>query len=274
MIGKGSPKQGRQHEVHGAPLGADEVAATRKALGWPHPPFEIPETVYAHGMRATRARALRPVAAALRRLPQAFPEQAAEFKRRMAGELPADFAAFARARARRSAGAMPTVATRKASQNALDLQDEAARNARRLGRSDRLELTNFKGSSPCAATRSGHRSRQPHQLRRARIRHERGHERHRPARRLSCRTAARSSRSRDYSRNAIRMAALMRPARDLRADPRFDRPRRGRSDASADRARREFAADPESARAACPATRPKLLRRGSRRSNAPRGRPA
>src|SRR5205814_9600138 len=92
-IAKGAPKKANTGAAHGAPLGADEIAATRAAIGWSHAAFEVPESVYAGwdareaGKRAEKAWQRRFNAYA-----KEFPAEAAEFKRRLAGELPAGFA--------------------------------------------------------------------------------------------------------------------------------------------------------------------------------------
>jgi len=122
VIAKGAPTKANTGAAHGAPLGEKEVAATREALGWNHPAFEIPQTVY-EGWDARRRGA-----AAERRWKKLFsayeaqhPREAFEFRRRMAGELPADFRAQAGALLRETDAKAETVATRKASQNALEV---------------------------------------------------------------------------------------------------------------------------------------------------------
>jgi transketolase len=148
VIGKGSPNKAGSHDVHGAPLGADELAATRKALNWPHAAFDIPDAVYAQwNARAEGARIEAQWQQRFDAYAKAFPQLAAEFKRRIADELPADWKAFARAKLAEVQAAMPTIATRKASQNALDLL--APKLPELLGGSADLtgsNLTNFKGS--------------------------------------------------------------------------------------------------------------------------------
>ena len=120
-IGFGSPNKGGKEECHGAPLGNDEIALTRQALGWNHGPFEIPADIYAEwdakdaGRQAENAWNERFAA-----YEAAFPELAAEFKRRMAGDLPADFAEKAAAYIAEVAAKGETIASRKASQNALN----------------------------------------------------------------------------------------------------------------------------------------------------------
>ncbi|NVD36468.1 transketolase [Marinobacter lutaoensis] len=121
IIGFGSPNKQGKESCHGAPLGEDEVALARQALGWSHPPFVIPDEIYAawnaHDRGAAAQQAWEELFAAYER---AEPELAAEFKRRMAGELPADFAEKADAYIRECQAKGETVATRKASQNTLN----------------------------------------------------------------------------------------------------------------------------------------------------------
>ena len=97
VIGKGSPNKAGTHDVHGAALGAKEVAATRAALGWAHAPFEIPEDVVAAWN--VRDRGARAEAEWQRRFAAyrgAFPDLAAEFERRMRGDLPIGYDASRR----------------------------------------------------------------------------------------------------------------------------------------------------------------------------------
>ena len=120
VIGKGSPKRAGTAKAHGEALGAEEVAATRVAIGWNHPPFEIPKTIYAEwDQRAKGAAAQTEWDARFSAYAAAHPERAREFKRRMAGELPANFAAAAAAAVDTANAKGETVATRKASQLAL-----------------------------------------------------------------------------------------------------------------------------------------------------------
>ncbi|RRW38842.1 transketolase [Ectopseudomonas oleovorans] len=120
-IGFGSPNKQGKEECHGAPLGNDEIALTRAALGWNHGPFEIPADIYAEwdakeaGAAAEAAWNEKFAAYAA-----AHPELASEFKRRMAGELPGDFAEKASAYIQEVAAKGETIASRKASQNALN----------------------------------------------------------------------------------------------------------------------------------------------------------
>ncbi|MFJ3052223.1 transketolase [Pseudomonas nitroreducens] len=121
IIGFGSPNKQGKEESHGAALGVDEVAATRAALGWKHAPFEIPADIYAEWSAkdngATREAEWNKRFAAYQ---AAHPELAAEFERRVAGELPADFAEKAAAYVADVALKGETIASRKASQNALN----------------------------------------------------------------------------------------------------------------------------------------------------------
>jgi len=121
IIAKGAPHKANTGAAHGAPLGADEVAATRAAIGWPYPPFEIPRHVYAAwDARASGKRAERRWAKMFATYESAHPELAADFRRRMAGELPQDFHARVEAMVRETDAKGETLATRKASQNALE----------------------------------------------------------------------------------------------------------------------------------------------------------
>ncbi|WP_261452051.1 transketolase, partial [Serratia liquefaciens] len=121
VIGFGSPNKAGTHDVHGAALGAAEVAATREALGWKYAAFEIPQDIYAQwdAKEAGKAKeaAWNDKFAAYAK---AFPELAAEFKRRMNGELPANWKADAKAFVEQLQANPANIASRKASQNALE----------------------------------------------------------------------------------------------------------------------------------------------------------
>jgi transketolase len=121
VIGFGSPNKAGTHDVHGAALGAAEVAATREALGWKYAAFEIPQDIYAQwdAKEAGKAKeaAWNDRFAAYAK---AFPELAAEFKRRMNGELPANWKADAKAFVEKLQANPANIASRKASQNALE----------------------------------------------------------------------------------------------------------------------------------------------------------
>jgi len=147
VIGKGSPNKAGTHDVHGAALGAAEVAATREELGWTAPPFEIPADIAAAwDARARGAAAERAWRERFEAYRTQYPLEAAEFERRMAGELPADFAERLPALLEQIAARPDAVATRKASQNALDafapLLPELFGGSADLTGSN---LTNFKG---------------------------------------------------------------------------------------------------------------------------------
>jgi transketolase len=121
VIGKGAPTKAGTAEAHGAALGEKEVAATRAALGWSHPPFEIPPEIYAAWNARERGAALeQDWSERFARYRADHPGLAAEFTRRTHGELPASWgetaAAFVAAQAAKGA----TVATRKASQQAIE----------------------------------------------------------------------------------------------------------------------------------------------------------
>ncbi len=120
-IGFGSPNLAGTHDCHGAPLGDDEIAATRKELGWDSAPFEIPADVYEgwnhKAQGATDESAWNEKFAAYK---AQFPTEAAEFERRMAGELPANFAVEMDKFIAKTQEEMPNIASRKASQNAIE----------------------------------------------------------------------------------------------------------------------------------------------------------
>ncbi|HRO87193.1 transketolase [Denitratimonas tolerans] len=151
-IGFGSPNKAGKESSHGAPLGKDELAATRQALNWPHPAFEIPADIYA-GWDARAAGAAREAdwSARFERYAAAYPELAAEFSRRIRGELPADFLAHADSYIARLQAEGPTVASRKASQMAIE--SFAPRLPELIGGSADLagsNLTLWKGSKSAA----------------------------------------------------------------------------------------------------------------------------
>ncbi|MCL6618200.1 MAG: transketolase [Thermomonas hydrothermalis] len=119
-IGFGSPNKAGKESSHGAPLGKDEVAATRAALGWPYAPFEIPQAIYDGWRARDRAAAQADWTARFAAYKAAFPTLAAEFERRMSGALPEEFAALAEAFIARVQQEGPAIASRKASQNAIE----------------------------------------------------------------------------------------------------------------------------------------------------------
>ncbi len=120
-IGKGSPNRANTAKAHGEPLGADEIALTRAALGWPHAPFEIPKEVYA-AWDAKKAGQQREAAwnTLFAAYKKAHPALAAEFLRRMKGDLPKNFAQSVVDAVIDAHTQAQTVASRKASQLALE----------------------------------------------------------------------------------------------------------------------------------------------------------
>jgi transketolase len=121
-IGRGSPNRAGSAKAHGEPLGAQEIELTRAAIGWPHEPFVMPEAAYAAwDARAAGAAANEQWAEAFGSYQQAHPELAAEFLRRMKGELPAGFAQAAVAAIEAADTRAENVASRKASQLALEV---------------------------------------------------------------------------------------------------------------------------------------------------------
>ena len=120
-IGMGAPGKVGTHDVHGAPLGDAEIAAARPHMGWVFPPFEIPQEVYeAWDARKKGAALESDWNQKFERYAKAYPDLAAEYKRRMAGELPANWAAHAKKALAEINAKGETVATRKASQIAIN----------------------------------------------------------------------------------------------------------------------------------------------------------
>jgi len=121
VIGKGSPNKAGSHEAHGAALGDKEVAATRENIGWKYPPFEIPQDIYA-GWDA-RAKGAQLEAGWNRKFTayaRAFPKEAGEFTRRVSGELPDQWRMHAQELLARVNAKAESIASRKASQNAIE----------------------------------------------------------------------------------------------------------------------------------------------------------
>ncbi len=151
-IGKGSPNRAGTAKAHGEPLGDDEIKLTRQAMGWLHEPFVIPEDVYAAwDARATGAAAEATWSAAFAAYRAAYPELASEFVRRMKGELPAGFAQTAVDAVLAAHTKAETVASRKASQIALEIFTKAMPEL--LGGSADLTGSNLTNTSSTPALR-------------------------------------------------------------------------------------------------------------------------
>ncbi|AEX23965.1 transketolase [Vibrio sp. EJY3] len=121
IIGFGSPNKSGSHDCHGAPLGAEEIAATRKELGWEYGPFEIPQEIYAEwSAKETGAAKEAAWDEKFAAYEAAYPELAAEFKRRVNGELPAEWEEKANQIIADLQSNPANIASRKASQNALE----------------------------------------------------------------------------------------------------------------------------------------------------------
>jgi len=121
IIGFGSPNKQGKEDCHGAPLGAEEIAKTREALGWKYGAFEIPQDIYnAWSAKEKGAAAEKSWGEKFAAYKAAFPELAAEFERRMKGDLPADWSEKSSAFIASVNEKAETIATRKASQNTLN----------------------------------------------------------------------------------------------------------------------------------------------------------
>ena len=151
-IGKGSPNRAGTAKAHGEALGTDEIKLTRAALGWAHEPFVIPERVYADW--DAKVRGVKTEAAWLKTFAAyktAHPELAAEYVRRMKGDLPANFAQTAVDAVIAAHTKMETVASRKASQLALEAFTKAL--PEMLGGSADLTGSNLTNTSSATALR-------------------------------------------------------------------------------------------------------------------------
>ena len=157
VIGKGSPKRGGTAKAHGEALGAEEVAATRAAIGWNHPPFEVPQSVYEGWDASTRGAGFE---GEWNQRFAAYEKQhaqlAREFRRRMTGELPSGWETHCNALLATIDAKAETIATRKASQNAIEglapaLPEFVGGSADLTG----SNLTNWSGSKPVGASGGG-----------------------------------------------------------------------------------------------------------------------
>jgi transketolase len=157
VIGKGAPNMQGTDKVHGAALGDKEIAATREAIDWPHAPFEIPADVYAAWDAKKQGQALEGEWNALfKAYDERYPQQAGELLRRMKGELPGNFDAAAQAYIASCVEKKETIATRKASQNAIQALAQVLPEF--LGGSADLtgsNLTNWKESIPVRSNQPG-----------------------------------------------------------------------------------------------------------------------
>ncbi|OCQ53846.1 Transketolase 1 [Photorhabdus australis subsp. thailandensis] len=121
VIGFGAPTKAGTHDSHGAPLGDAEIAATREVLGWNHPAFEIPAEIYSEWDAKEAGKAKQAIwDEKFAAYEKAYPELAAEFKRRTCGELPANWEAESKAFIEQLQKNPANIASRKASQNALE----------------------------------------------------------------------------------------------------------------------------------------------------------
>ncbi|MDR3376856.1 MAG: transketolase [Ancalomicrobiaceae bacterium] len=157
IIGFGAPTKAGTEGAHGAALGAAEIAGARAAMHWPYPPFEVPAEIYAAWDCKQAGGALEDAwNVKFAAYKAAYPELAAEFLRRMAGELPAGFETWAEAALAETQAQTEVIATRKASQNALNLL--APKLPEFLGGSADLthsNLTNYKGTLPITRDPAG-----------------------------------------------------------------------------------------------------------------------
>lgn len=157
VIGQGAPNLAGTDKVHGAPLGDAEIAATRAALGWSHAPFDVPQSVRdAWDVRARGQALQQDWSERWASYQQAFPSEAKELVRRMAGDLPADFERTISALLDKTQQASQTVATRKASQQVIESLVQAL--PEMLGGSADLTGSNFTdwpGAVPVRGTDEG-----------------------------------------------------------------------------------------------------------------------
>ncbi len=154
VIGKGSPAMQGTDKIHGAALGDPEIAATRAAIGWPYPPFEIPADVYAAWDAKQKGALLQSEwTTQFDAYRQKFPIEAAALERRMRGELPPDYEQLVARMIASCVEKKETIATRKASQNAI--QALAPFLPEVLGGSADLTGSNLTNWKECIAVRAG-----------------------------------------------------------------------------------------------------------------------
>ncbi len=151
-IGKGSPNMAGSDKVHGSPLGATEIAQTRVALNWPYAPFEIPKDIYAAWDFKKRGQALEHEwNKQFQTYKNKYPELASELQRRMQGDLSKDFAATLNTYLKTCESKAESVATRKASQNTIEVLAPAVPEF--MGGSADLTGSNLTNWSTCKAVR-------------------------------------------------------------------------------------------------------------------------
>ena len=157
VIAKGAPHKANTGAAHGSPLGADEVAATRASIGWPYPAFEVPQSVYsAWDARERGARYEAQWNQKLAAYAKQHPERAAEFRRRVAGSLPEEWARSREQLIAKASSSTEAIATRKASQNIIDALGGALPEL--IGGSADLAASNLtlgSGSRPVGRTGGG-----------------------------------------------------------------------------------------------------------------------
>jgi transketolase len=154
VIGKGSPNKAGTHDVHGAALGDKEIAAVREALGWTSAPFEVPADVYAAWDAKAKGQGVEGEwDAAFNAYSERYPQEAGELLRRMKGELPGNFQQTVDAYIAACVEKKETIATRKASQNAI--QALAPVLPEFLGGSADLTGSNLTNWKECVAVRCG-----------------------------------------------------------------------------------------------------------------------
>ena len=152
-IGQGSPNMAGSDKVHGSPLGAAEIAATRVALNWPYAPFEVPKDIYAAWDFKKRGQAVEHEwNKEFQKYKNKYPELASELHRRMEGELSKDFSATLNAYLKTCQSKAETIATRKASQNAIEALAPALPEF--MGGSADLTGSNLTNWSTCKAVRA------------------------------------------------------------------------------------------------------------------------
>ncbi|WP_274585391.1 transketolase [Neisseria leonii] len=157
LIGKGAANKEGSHKTHGAPLGADEIEATRRHLGWPYAAFEIPQEIYGQWNAVAAGEKLEAEWNALFEQYRArFPEKAAEFVRRMENRLPEHFDAHIQTALKAVCEKGETIATRKASQNSIEVLAQVLPEL--VGGSADLtpsNLTDWSGSTAVSARQGG-----------------------------------------------------------------------------------------------------------------------